>query len=36
MRDRFTVADLAWFLDAWTDDDIEAVLSAATALGAGL
>jgi glycerol-1-phosphate dehydrogenase [NAD(P)+] len=36
MRDRFTVADLAWFLDAWGPDDVDAVLSAAAALGAGL
>ncbi len=36
MRDRFTVADLAWFLDAWGPDDIESVLADAAALGAGL
>ena len=32
MRDRFTVADLAYFLGAWTDDDVDAVLAEAAAL----
>jgi glycerol-1-phosphate dehydrogenase [NAD(P)+] len=36
MRDRFTVADLAWFLGAWDDEDVDAVLADAAALGAGL
>jgi glycerol-1-phosphate dehydrogenase [NAD(P)+] len=36
MRDRFTVADLAWFLGAWDADSVETVLADAAALGAGL
>jgi glycerol-1-phosphate dehydrogenase [NAD(P)+] len=36
MRDRFTVADLACFLDAWSDDDVDAVLAEASAMDAGL
>lgn len=36
MRDRFTVADLAWFLGAWTDADVDAVLAEASTLDAGL
>lgn len=36
MRDRFTVADLGWFLGAWDADGVEAVLADAAALGAGL
>jgi glycerol-1-phosphate dehydrogenase [NAD(P)+] len=35
MRDRFTVADLAYLLGAWTGDDVDAVLAAAAELGAG-
>jgi glycerol-1-phosphate dehydrogenase [NAD(P)+] len=36
MRSRFTVADLAWFLGAWTDDDVDTVLAEASTLDAGL
>jgi glycerol-1-phosphate dehydrogenase [NAD(P)+] len=36
MRDRFTVADLGWFLGAWDHDGVAAVLAAAAELGAGL
>lgn len=36
MRDRFTVADLACFSGGWEEADVEAVLSDAAALGAGL
>lgn len=36
MRDRFTVADLGWFLGAWDHDGVAAVLDAAARLGAGL
>jgi glycerol-1-phosphate dehydrogenase [NAD(P)+] len=36
MRDRFTVADLACFGGGWEEDDVEAVLADAAALGAGL
>jgi glycerol-1-phosphate dehydrogenase [NAD(P)+] len=36
MRDRFTVADLAWFLGAWTDADVDAVFAEASTLDAGL
>jgi glycerol-1-phosphate dehydrogenase [NAD(P)+] len=36
MRDRFTVADLAWFLGAWTDADVDAVLAEASTVDAGL
>ena len=34
MRDRFTVADLAFFLGAWEPADVEAVMSEALAMGA--
>lgn len=36
MRDRFTVADLACFSGCWEEQDVDAVLAEATALGAGL
>jgi glycerol-1-phosphate dehydrogenase [NAD(P)+] len=36
MRDRFTVADLACFTGCWEEQDIDAVLAEATAIGAGL
>jgi glycerol-1-phosphate dehydrogenase [NAD(P)+] len=36
MRDRFTVADLACFLGAWTDADVDAVLAEASTMDAGL
>jgi glycerol-1-phosphate dehydrogenase [NAD(P)+] len=36
MRDRFTVADLAFFAGHWEEADVEAVLAAAESLGAGL
>ena len=36
MRDRFTVADLAYFLGAWGPGDVEAILTGAADLGAGL
>jgi glycerol-1-phosphate dehydrogenase [NAD(P)+] len=36
MRDRFTVADLACFLGAWTDEDVDAVLAEASTMDAGL
>ena len=36
MRDRFTVLDLRSFMGAWNDEDVEATLSAAAGLGAGL
>jgi len=36
MRDRFTIADLAFLLGSWEADDVEAVIAAADALGAGL
>jgi glycerol-1-phosphate dehydrogenase [NAD(P)+] len=36
MRDRFTVADLGWFLGSWDDEGVAAVLAAAADLGAGL
>ena len=36
MRDRFTVADLAFLIGAWEDEDVEAVLAEAGELGAGL
>jgi glycerol-1-phosphate dehydrogenase [NAD(P)+] len=36
MRDRFTVADLAFFAGAWEAEDVEAVLREAAELGAGL
>lgn len=36
MRDRFTVADLACFSGAWEEEDVDAVLAEAAALGAGL
>lgn len=35
MRDRFTVADLAFFLGIFEDDDVDALLADAAALGAG-
>ena len=36
MRDRFTVADLAYFLGAWGPEDVGAILAQAATLGAGL
>ena len=36
VRERFTVADLATFIGAWTPEDVDAVLEEAAALGAGL
>ncbi len=36
MRDRFTVADLAFFLGIWSKTHVEDVLADAAALGAGL
>jgi glycerol-1-phosphate dehydrogenase [NAD(P)+] len=36
MRDRFTVADLAFLLGLWDDEDVDALLADAGALGAGL
>ncbi len=36
MRDRFTVADLAFFMGIWEDADVDALLVAAARLGAGL
>lgn len=36
MRNRFTVADLAFFAGAWEDGDVERVLAEAAELGAGL
>ncbi len=36
MRDRFTVADLAFLLGCWEPSDVDALLADAAALGAGL
>jgi glycerol-1-phosphate dehydrogenase [NAD(P)+] len=36
MRDRFSIADLAFLLGLWDDDDVTEVLDEARALGAGL
>ena len=36
MRDRFTVADLAFFMGIWDAPDVDALLVAAARLGAGL
>jgi glycerol-1-phosphate dehydrogenase [NAD(P)+] len=36
MRDRFTIADLAWLTGNWSEQDVEAVLAEAAELGAGL
>jgi glycerol-1-phosphate dehydrogenase [NAD(P)+] len=36
MRDRFTVADLAFFMGAWERADVDALLAEAARLGAGL
>jgi glycerol-1-phosphate dehydrogenase [NAD(P)+] len=36
MRDRFTVADLAFFMGVWEPSDVDALLGAAARLGAGL
>ncbi len=36
MRDRFTVADLAFFMGIWDDADVDALLVGAARLGAGL
>jgi hypothetical protein len=36
MRDRFSVADLAFFMGIWEDSDVDALLVAAARLGAGL
>lgn len=36
MRDRFTVADLAFFMGAWEDHDVDELLGEAAQIGAGL
>ncbi len=36
MRNRFTIADLAYLTGHWSDSDVEAVIAEADALGAGL
>ena len=36
MRDRFTVADLAFFMGIWEPSDVDALLVSAARLGAGL
>jgi glycerol-1-phosphate dehydrogenase [NAD(P)+] len=36
MRDRFSIADLAFLLGLWDDEDVIEVLGEARALGAGL
>jgi hypothetical protein len=36
MRDRFTVADLAFLMGLWEADDVDRLLDEAAALGAGL
>jgi len=36
MRDRFTVADLAFFLGVWEEEDVDRLLDEAAELGAGL
>jgi len=36
MRDRFSVADLAFFMGIWDSADVDALLVAAARLGAGL
>ena len=36
MRDRFTVADLAFFMGIWDADDVDALLDDAARLGVGL
>lgn len=36
MRDRFTVADLAYFLGIWGPNEVEAILGEAASLGGGL
>jgi glycerol-1-phosphate dehydrogenase [NAD(P)+] len=36
MRDRFTVADLAFFLGLWEPGDVDALLAEAATIGAGL
>ena len=36
MRDRFTVADLAFFLGLWDDDGVDALLAEVAPLGVGL
>ncbi len=36
MRDRFTIADLACFTGCWEQQDVDAILAEAAALGAGL
>jgi glycerol-1-phosphate dehydrogenase [NAD(P)+] len=36
MRDRFTVADLAFYLGMWSRDDVDGVLAEAANLGGGL
>ena len=36
MRDRFTVADLAFLLGIWEADDVEALLDDAAGIGVGL
>ena len=36
MRDRFTVADLAFLSGAWSEDDVDAALTEAASVGGGL
>jgi hypothetical protein len=36
MRERFTVADLAYFMGIWDAPDVDGLLIAAARLGAGL
>ena len=36
MRERFSVADLAFFMGIWDSADVDALLVAAARLGAGL
>jgi glycerol-1-phosphate dehydrogenase [NAD(P)+] len=36
MRNRFTIADLAFLTGTWTDKDVAAILDEAAALGAGI
>ena len=36
MRDRFTIADLAFFMGLWEATDVDALLVSAARLGAGL
>jgi hypothetical protein len=36
MRDRFTVADLAFFMGLWDEDGVDALLADVAPLGVGL